>query len=123
MTHRYALFEAGEDEIVVSAWRVESAANPFWVANEQPFTVVDDETLASVGVHLSVVLVVAPDGTTARVSAYGAHARDLFAGWPTTVAPYPSAPAAQPAQYTTDQLTLVANAVLTYVLDSRLSGS
>jgi hypothetical protein len=115
VTHRYASFTAGPDEIVVSAWRVESAANPQSVPDEQGFTLVDNATLVSEGPHMIVVLMVAPDGTTARVTAYGAHARDLVAGWPTTVVSNPSAPSAQAPHLTVAQLRPIAAAVLAHV--------
>lgn len=41
VTHRYASFASGADQIVVSAWRVESAADPYWVPNEKRFRAVD----------------------------------------------------------------------------------
>lgn len=119
ITHRYATFTSGDDTIVVSAWRVESAADPFWIPNEGPFVALDDSTLVSSGDHIVVVLAVAPDGTTARVSAYGARATAMAAGWPTTMAPSPSAAPPGPATVTTEELAPVARSVLAYVLDQR----
>ena len=119
ITHRYAAFTSGDDTIVVSAWRVESAADPFWIPNEIEFVALDDSTLVSSGDHIVVVLAVAPDGTTARVSAYGARAAAMTAGWPTTMAPSPSAPPPGLAAVPTEELVPVARSVLAYVLDQR----
>jgi len=119
VTHRYAAFTSGDDTIVVSAWRVESAADPFWIPNESEFVALDDATLVSSGEHIVAVLAVAPDGTTARVSAYGARVAAMTAGWPTTMAPSPSAPPPGPAAVTTEDLVPVARSVLAYVLDQR----
>ncbi len=118
-THRYAFFANDDAEIVVSAWRVESAANPFWVPNEAEFVAVNDSTLVSRGSHIAVVLAVAPDGTTARVTAYGARAAALVAGWPSTTTSSPTALPPGLTTVTADELIPVANSMLTYVLDQR----
>ncbi|MCZ7535694.1 MAG: hypothetical protein M5T61_07010 [Acidimicrobiia bacterium] len=44
ITHRFATFTNGDDTLVVSAWRVESEADPFWIPNENPFVALDDST-------------------------------------------------------------------------------
>jgi hypothetical protein len=119
VTHRNVWFAAGDDDIVVSAWRVESAASPHWVPTEAPFESIDDSTLGSSGEHVSVVLAVAPDGTTARVAAYGAGAAARTSGWPTTTPPPRGAPEPGPASLTTDDLIPVAHDVLTFVLGQR----
>jgi hypothetical protein len=72
--------------IIVAAWRVEGAVDPAGVPNDAPFVVRDDATLVSDGAHIRVVLVVAPDGTTVRVSAYGKGAVQVVSGWPSTTA-------------------------------------
>jgi hypothetical protein len=118
-THRYAVFVNGEDKVVVSAWRVESAAASWWVPNEAEFEALDNETLVSRGEHIEVVLAVAADGTTSRVSAYGARAAELVAGWPSTVAPALSAPPPGPSPLGVDQLVFIADAMLVQVLDHR----
>lgn len=118
-THRYAVFANDDAEVVVSAWRVQSAANPFWVPNEAGFVAVNDSTLVSRGSHIAVVLAVAPDGTTARVTAYGARAAALVAGWPSTTTSSPTAPPPGLTSFTADELIPVANSMLTYVLDQR----
>lgn len=119
ITHRFATFTNGDDTLVVSAWRVESEADPFWIPNENPFVALDDSTLVSPGDHISSVLSVAPDGTTARVTAYGARAQAMAAGWPTTMVPSPSEPPPGLAAATTEELLPVARSVLAYVLDQR----
>jgi hypothetical protein len=119
VTHRYAKLKRDADEIIVSTWRVESAADPHWVPNESTFHAVDNSTLVSSGEHIGVVLAVAPDGTTARVTVYGAGASERVAGWPTTVAPPPDAPELGAVALTTDALIPVARAVLTFVLSQR----
>lgn len=118
-THRYAIFTDDDAEIVVSAWRVQSAANPFWVPNEAEFVAVNDSTLVSRGSHIAVVLVVATDGTTVRVTTYGARASALVAGWPSTTTSSPTALPPGLTAITADELIPVANSVLTYVLDQR----
>jgi hypothetical protein len=119
VTHRHARFTDGDADIVVSAWRVLSDANPFWVPNEAPFESVDESTLLSRGEHIAVVLVVAADGTTARVSAYGAGAADSVSGWPTTTPPPPSAPPPGLVGRTVEDLIPAADDVLAFVLDQR----
>ena len=119
VTHRYASFASGESSITVSAWRVESAADPYWIPNEGPFVALDDSTLVSSGDHIVVALAVAPDGTTARVTAYGARAAAMVAGWPTTTAPSPSDPPPGRVAVTSEELVPVARSVLAYVLDQR----
>jgi hypothetical protein len=118
VTHRYAIFDRGEDEVIVSAWRSESAADPFWIPNEATFAAVDDQTLVSDGPHISVVLLVAPDGTTVRVSSYGPHGRDLVAGWPSTITLDPSR---QPGNspYQSKDLVPIAQAVMKDVVGQR----
>jgi hypothetical protein len=118
-THRYAIYANADEQIIVSTWRVESAADPFSVPNESPFTEIDDSTMASRGAHLAIVLAVAPDGTTSRVSAYGARASDLVAGWPTTTGPLPSAEPPGLTPITADALVPVAHEMLTVVLSRR----
>jgi hypothetical protein len=119
VTHRYATFTSGEKRLVVTAWRVNSAADPYWVPNERRFVRLDDSTLVSRGRHITVVLAVARDGTTARVTAYGAGAADMLSGWPTTTAAPP--PTTEPglAEATADDLIPAARSVLAFVLDER----
>jgi hypothetical protein len=119
VTHRYAKLTRDDDEIIVSTWRVESAADPHWVPNESPFDGLDSSTLVSNGEHIGVVLAVAADGTTARVTVYGAGASERVAGWPTTIAPLPNAPELGAAALTANALIPVARAVLTFVLSQR----
>ena len=65
VTHRYAILtNDNEEQVVVSAWRLESAGDPFWVPNEGGFVALDRSTLVSSGAHIAVVLAVAADGTT-----------------------------------------------------------
>jgi hypothetical protein len=118
ITHRYATFSAADGTaIVVSAWRLEHTAAPSWVANETGF-VVRGDTVVSDGSSITVVLVVAPDGSTARATAYGRGARELVSGWPTTMAPPPGQAAPPgPVPANVDQLTAVARSVLEEVLD------
>ena len=119
VTHRYAVFTRGEENIAVSAWRVGSVADPFWVPNEAPFRPLDDATLVSEGEHITVVLVVAPDGTTSRVSGYGARANLMVVGWPTT---FPRAEGDPPPGSTpvpTDVLIGLAHRMLDAVLVAR----
>lgn len=118
-THRYARFTNGDDEVVVSAWRVESAASAYSVPNETDFIALDDTTLVSRGKHIAVVLVVAPDGTTSRVTAYGARASDMVSGWPTTTMGNPGAGPPGPAPISADELIPIARAVLAFVLAHR----
>jgi hypothetical protein len=118
---RHVFLAEGDEQIIVSIWRLQSAADPFWIANEAPFTTFDDHTLASDGGHLSVVLAVAPDGTTCRLSAYGTGAADRVAGWPSTVAPHPNS-TAEPlgdAPLRADKLVPMAHEILVDVLDER----
>ena len=119
VTHHYAKLTDGDDELVVTTWRMESAGNPNWIANESSFATLDDSTLVASGSHIEVVLSVAPDGTTVRVTSYGAHAVELVAGWPTTTAPRPDAPPPGHAQLTVDELLDIARPVLAAQLDSR----
>lgn len=82
------------------------------------FTAINDDALVSDGQHISVVLVVAPDGTTVRVSSYGPHGRDLVAGWPSTITLDPSRqPGSTPLQ--SNDLLPIAKAVLDDVLKQR----
>ena len=119
VTHRYATYASGDDKIVVSAWRVESAADPFWVPNEAAFEAIDDSTLVSRGGHIATVLAVAPDGTTSRVSVYGARAQDLVSGWPSTAAPNPSTELPGHTPITADELVPFAHELLAEVLSQR----
>lgn len=119
VTHHYAVLKAGDDELLITTWRMESAGNPNWIANESSFATLDESTLVSRGSHVEVVLSVAQDGTTVRVTSYGSHAIDMVAGWPTTTAPRPSTPPPGPAALTIDQLLDIARPVLSAVLGSR----
>lgn len=84
-THHEVEMAFGDGEIVVTAWRLMGAAGLFsWLPSEGSFALDGPSTLLSTGPHVTVVLEVAPDGTTVRVSAYGSHSRDAMAGWPTT---------------------------------------
>lgn len=118
-THRYLTFERGQDSLVVSAWRVVAAADPFWVPNETPFDAIDEGTLVSDGEHLDVVLAVAPDGTTARVTAYGSGARALVAGWPTTIPAQPSTPEPGASPLQVAELAPLAHEILALVVNTR----
>jgi hypothetical protein len=115
VTHRIAVFRHESDQILVGAWRVESAADPFWIPNEAPFAKLNDSTLVSEGRHLVVVLVVAPDGTTGHASAYGARADQMVAGWPSTVSPGDPGP----VNFTATQLVPIAQVALDEVLAHR----
>ena len=119
VTHRYLTFERGQDSLVVAAWRVVAAADPFWVPNEAPFVAIEEGTLVSDGEHLDVVLAVAPDGTTARVTAYGSGARALVAGWPTTIAPQPSTPEPGTSPIEVAELAPLARDILAVVVEAR----
>lgn len=117
VTYRYVQFLGnGDASIIVAVWRVEGATDPFWVPNERDFVVLDNATLASDGDHIRVALVVAPDGTTVRVSAYGANAVDLVAGWPSTIT-VTSNLLPGPAPATVQQLISIGRDVLRYSLD------
>jgi hypothetical protein len=131
-THRSAWFDRGEDRIGVRVWRVESAADPWWVPHEAlpligvpgpasvaSFVSIDDSTLVSRGEHIVVVLAVAPDGTSVLVSAYGAGAAAMVSGWPTTTPPPASAPELGAAPLSSDESIPIARGVLTFVLDQR----
>lgn len=100
-----------EAVIIVAVWRVEGATDPFWVPNEEEFVARDDSTIVSEGAHIVVALVVAPDGTTVRVSAYGAHAIDFVAGWPSTIT-VGSDVVPGPAPATVDQVVAIGQQVL-----------
>jgi hypothetical protein len=119
VTHRYATFSAPDGTaIVVTAWRLEHTAAPSLIASEAGF-VAGDDTVVSDGLSIKVALVVAPDGSTARASAYGRGARERVSGWPTTM-PLPPAQAAiapGPAPADVDELTALARTVLAEVLD------
>jgi hypothetical protein len=119
VTHLYAVFGHGTQQITVSSWRVEAKSDATWMANDAPFEPTNGSTLESPGHTISVVLVVAPDGTTSRVSAYGAGAADRASGWPTTAAPNPDTPAPGPSPLTVDQLVPIANEMLVHVLAQR----
>ena len=118
VSHRYAVYSMGEERIVVSAWRLTSAADPFWIPNDAEFTVVDGSTLVSRGEHIAIALAVAPDGTTARITAYGSRASEMVSGWPTTTTSRGNTPAG-PAPFAADDLVPIARTVLEYVLDQR----
>jgi hypothetical protein len=119
VTHLYALFGHGTQQITVFSWRVEAKSDPIWIQNDAPFMPTNDSTLESPGDTISVVLVVAPDGTTIGASAYGAGAADRAAGWPTTAAPLPNTPVPGPSPLTVDQLLPIANEMLVHVLAQR----
>ena len=102
--------------IVVSAFRVEGAVDPYSIPNEAAFSPHDDTTLVSDGAHIRVALVVAPDGTTVRVAAYGTGELAAVSGWPTTSAPTTPTIAYGDAPATTDQIVAIGNDVLTYSL-------
>jgi hypothetical protein len=104
---------------VVSAWRLESAGDPFWVPNESGFVVLDRSTLVSGGAHIAVVLAVAADGTTVRVTAYGARATSMVAGWPTTTTSSPSVAKPGIASMTVEQLLPAARTTLSHLLGQR----
>lgn len=118
-THRFAVF-GGEEEpqLVVAAWRVESAAAPWWVASQGDFVAYDDHAVVSDGESIRVALVVAPDGTTARVTAYGVGARASVAGWPTTTVSRTPIELG-PAPASIDELVEIGRAVLAGVLADR----
>jgi len=118
-THRWVDFDVGDAQVVVSEWRVVHAAEAYWVANDTGFSAIDDSTLVSGGDSVRVALVVAPDGTTIRVSAYGARAKDRFSGWPTTTAPSPGASPPGPAPTDTNTLIAIGRDVLAGVLVRR----
>ncbi len=119
VTHRDAWFRSGGDDLQVAAWRMRSAASPFWLPNEALFESIDDSTLESQGDHIVVVVAVAPDGTTVAVTAYGRRAAERAAGWPTTQPTRPSSPESGPATLPADDLVPVARRVLAFVLAQR----
>jgi hypothetical protein len=119
VTHRYAVFGHGTEQITVSSWRVVAKSDATWMANDAPFEPTNGSTLESPGDTISVVLVVAPDGTTSRVSAYGAGAYERTIGWPTTAAPARGAAEPGPSPFTVDQLVPIANEMLVHVLAQR----
>jgi hypothetical protein len=119
VTHRYAMFGHGTVQITVSSWRVVAKSDATGMANDAPFKATNDSTVESPGHTISVVLAVAPDGTTSRVSAYGAEEYGRIAGWPTTTAPDPGAPEPGPSPFTVDQLLPIANEMLVHVLAQR----
>lgn len=118
-THRYVTFERGEDSLVVSAWRVVAAADPSWIPNEAAFVAIDDNTLTSDGKHLDVALAVGSDGTTARITAYGSGARDLVAGWPTTIPASPSTPEPGVSPLGVAELVPLAHELLAVIVETR----
>ena len=89
------------------------------MANETGFRAIDDTTLVSGGDSVRVALVVAPDGTTVRVSAYGSRAKDGVTGWPTTFAKPPDAASPGPAPTDTDTLIAIGKDVLAGILVRR----
>jgi hypothetical protein len=105
--------------IYVSAWRLEHSANPSWIANEAPFTVIDDHTVESVGPHLTVLLVVASDGTTIRVSAYGTGMTARVQGWPSTFVLPADTPDPGPVPATADQLLTIAKQAASAVTEQQ----
>lgn len=120
VTHRYAILtNDNEEQVVVSAWRLESAGDPFWVPNETGFVALDRSTLVSSGAHIAVVLAVAADGTTVRVTAYGARATSMVAGWPTTTTSSPSAAKPGIASIAVEQLLPPARTTLSHLLGQR----
>jgi hypothetical protein len=119
VTHLYAVFGHGTQLITVSSWRVEAKSDPIGIPNDAPFEPTNDSTLESSGHTISVVLLVAPDGTTISVSAYGAGAADRASGWPTTAPPQLGAPEPGPSPFTVDQLGPIANEMLVHVLAQR----
>ena len=118
VTHLYAVFGHGTQLITVSSWRVVAKSDPIWMPNDAPFEPTNDSTLESPGHTISVVLLVAPDGTTSTVSAYGAGAADRASGWPTTAAQNDT-PAPGPSPLTVGQLVPIANEMLVHVLGQR----
>lgn len=102
--------------IVVSAFRAQGAADPYWIPNEVTFSERDDKTLVSDGEHIRVVLVVAPDGTTVRVAAYGIGELQAVSGWPTTSAPTTPTIAYGDAPATLAEIVAIGNDVLRYSL-------
>jgi hypothetical protein len=116
VTYRSAQFVRKDGAaIVVSTWRAEGAADPSWIPTEVPFSSHDDATLIADGLHIRVALVVAPDGTSVRVSAYGVGELQAVSGWPsTTVATSPISYGDAPA--TTDEIVSIGKDVLTYSL-------
>jgi hypothetical protein len=105
--------------VIVTEWRVVHAAQAPVVPLERAFEVVDDRTLVAHGDSIRVALVVAADGTTVRVSAYGVGARDRVAGWPTTMAQPPDAPPPGPAPTDTDTLVAIGRDVIAGILAGR----
>jgi hypothetical protein len=119
-THRWVDFDVDDAQVVVTEWRVVHVADAsYGVANETGFSAIDDTTLVAAGDSVRVALVVAPDGTTVRVSAYGARAKDRYSGWPTTRAPSPGAVPPGPAPTDTKTLTEIGKDVLAGILVRR----
>jgi hypothetical protein len=101
--------------LIVAVWRAEGAADPYWIPNETGFTVRDESTLISDGAHIRVALVVGPDGTTVRVTAYGKGELEAVSGWPTTSAPPPTVEFG-PAPATVDEIVAIGHEVLSETL-------
>lgn len=120
-THHYAEFTRGDEDVVITAWRLEAATS--WGALPLEGTPTPDgaSTLMSIGPHIGVVLAVAPDGTTVRVSAYGAHTRLATTGWPTTTVAAPDAPEWGPMPLTAGALRDLAESLLAELLSSRVA--
>jgi hypothetical protein len=102
--------------IVVSAFRADGAVDPYWIPSEVAFATRNDSTLVSDGAHIRVALLVAPDGTTVRVAAYGTGELQAVSGWPTTSAPTTPTVAYGDAPATIEQIVAIGNDVLTYSL-------
>ena len=113
---RGCLDEPGTLRARATAWYPGASGSPLSLDGERDKSAALD---AASGSHIVVVRAVAPDGTTARVTAYGARAAAMAAGWPTTTAPSPSAGPAGLATLSVVELAPVASSVLAYVLDQR----
>lgn len=69
---RYAGYDLDDGGLLqVIAWRLDRPANPSSLPNEGDFKVVGDDALVSAGPHAITALLVAPDGTSVMVAAYG----------------------------------------------------
>jgi len=119
-THHEVSMALGDGQVVVTAWRLMGAAGLFsWLPSEGAFALDGPSTLLSTGPHVTVVLEVAPDGTTVRVSAYGAHSRDAMAGWPTTTPAPADAPEWGPAPLSGSEARDLAAVVMADLLAAR----
>jgi len=118
---RYAGYDLDDGGLLqVIAWRLDRPANPNTLPNEGAFTPNGDDALVSTGPHAITALVVAPDGTTVMVAAYGNNGLAALTndGVTNTIPTEVGA-----VSLTADQLLAIGRQVLPHVLERISLGS